>query len=225
MSSDPFDTNSSPAGATEGPQLDRQKLVRAMAAEVCERNGLLLYDLEIVTGSRGRGRAIRVFVDKKDGGAGVEDCANVSRGLGLLLDNQDPFPDGHYDLEVSTPGLERALRERWHFEAVIGSQVEIKTRETVERFNPGVKGLEGRKTFTGVLEAVVESGTEVRIRIRIEPQVLEIPLSVIHKARKHVPFEVKSGAPQKQGLRGQSSNKREKDLDGFKKGQPKQENK
>lgn len=193
--------------AAEQKQSGRIDRLRQLATEVCERLGLNLYDLTLVSGSRGRGRALRVYIDKSDGGgAGIEDCANVSRGLGLLLDAEDPISEGHYDLEVSTPGLERMLREKWHFEAVVGSQVEIRLRDDIARYNPSLTLPEGRRNFTGILSAVVENTLEVQLADNL----VRIPLDCVHKGKKLVPFEIKAGAPQKDRIKKEKKTKKNK---------------
>jgi ribosome maturation factor RimP len=100
--------------------------IRLFAEEVAVREGCILYDLEFRDGP---GRTLRVFIDKEPGGVGIEDCANVSRGLNLRLDVEDAVPGGAYDLEVSSPGLDRKLTQFWHYEKAVGQTVQIKYRD------------------------------------------------------------------------------------------------
>ncbi len=58
----------------------------------------------------------------------VNDCAQYSRALNLVLDVEDVIPGGSYSLEVSSPGLERQLRKPWHFEGVVGKKIWIKSK-------------------------------------------------------------------------------------------------
>ena len=97
--------------------------VRKFAEEVSTREGCLLYDLEFRDGP---GRVLRVFIDKDPGGVSIDDCVNVSKGLNLRLDVEDVIPGGHYDLEVSSPGLDRKLTQLWHFEKATGQTVQLK---------------------------------------------------------------------------------------------------
>lgn len=99
--------------------------VRQYAEEIATREGCKLYDLEIVDG----GRILRVFIDKTPGGVSIDDCANVSRGLNLRLDVEDAIPGGRYELEVSSPGLDRKLTKLWHFEGAVGRTVQVRFRE------------------------------------------------------------------------------------------------
>lgn len=99
--------------------------IRQFAEEVALREGCLLYDLEY---REGPGRMLRVFIDKDPGGVSVNDCANVSRGLNLRLDVEDIIPGGAYELEVSSPGLDRKLTLTWHYEKAVGKTVQVKYR-------------------------------------------------------------------------------------------------
>ena len=121
----------------------REKVAR-MAAEVAGREGCEIYDFDFVGG--GNSRALRIFIDKlptvlDDGtsvnkGVSIEDCSNVSRGLNLLLDVDDVIPGGAYNLEVSSPGLERPLRSAAHFKRAAGTRAYVKTFESFAELNP-----------------------------------------------------------------------------------------
>ena len=99
-----------------------------LAGEVAQRSALSIYDIEFV-GSGGN-RTLRIYLDG-DQGVSIEDCADFSRGFSLLLDANDLIPGGGYELEVSSPGLERRLRVPWHFEKAVGKKVQIKTEAPV----------------------------------------------------------------------------------------------
>lgn len=118
-------------------------------------------DVELVlleeAGNR-RNKILRLYIDRL-GGVNHDLCAKVSAAVGSGLDEMDAF-EGAYTLEVSSPGIERPLRKRGHFEAQIGKKVYIKTQEPVE----------GSKVWQGILLAVVddavvveEAGREARI--------------------------------------------------------------
>ena len=116
--------------------------VRQFAEEIAVREGCVLYDLEYHDGPA---RALRVYIDKAAGPIGVDDCANVSRGLNLRLDVEDVIPGGRYDLEVSSPGLDRKLTQLWHFEKAVGQTVRLKYWDESRL----TKSFEGK--LTGVL--------------------------------------------------------------------------
>jgi ribosome maturation factor RimP len=82
-----------------------------------------LDDLELV--GRGSTRTLRVTVD----GANVDldRIAEVSKGLSRLLDHTEGAPDGSYQLEVTSPGLERRLTRPRHFQKSLGREAVVKT--------------------------------------------------------------------------------------------------
>ena len=87
------------------------ELVKLIGPTV-ERLVYELADLEARLG--GKGGMIRVFIDKPEG-IGLEDCEKVSLAVSALLDVEDPAP-GNYNLEVSSPGLDRKLTKVEHFQ-------------------------------------------------------------------------------------------------------------
>ncbi|MEK6554972.1 MAG: ribosome maturation factor, partial [Bdellovibrionota bacterium] len=88
---------------------EKTEKIKGLAQEVCEREGCSLYDIEFV--GAGRHRVLRIYIEANgEGQVTVEQCANVSRGLSLQLDVEDVIPGGQYELEVSSPGLERMLK-------------------------------------------------------------------------------------------------------------------
>lgn len=117
------------------------------------------YELVGVEFRRGRKRAlVRVYIDKA-GGITLDDCARASHQVSGLLDVEDPIVE-QYDLEVSSPGLDRPLFEPEHFERFAGRTVRV-------RLSPP---LDGRRKFTGVLLGfddgdvrVDEDGVERRV--------------------------------------------------------------
>jgi ribosome maturation factor RimP len=110
--------------------------VREIAKRVTSSSGLELVDVEFRGG--GNSRMLRITIDKP---AGVthEDCANVSREVGTILDIEDAVP-GSYLLEVTSPGLDRELSRPVEFERFVGSLIRLTTREPVN----GNRHLEGR---------------------------------------------------------------------------------
>lgn len=141
----------------------------ALAQPVVDGLGMELVDVAFVT-EHGR-RVLRVTIDKP-GGVTVDDCGDVSRELGTILDVEDPIPQ-RYTLEVSSPGLDRPLLSEKDFIRFTGKKARIKTREAVE----------GRKNFKATIEAV-EGG---RVKVTdFDGKVFEIPLSNIDRARLEV---------------------------------------
>lgn len=73
------------------------------------------------------GKTLRVVIDT-DEGVDLDHLTNVSRGISRVLDDADGFIDGKYNLEVTSPGLERKLRRPRHFQKSLGRQLVAKTK-------------------------------------------------------------------------------------------------
>ena len=89
--------------------------------------GVELDDVEVLGG----GQIVRVTLDAGDP-IGVDTIADLSRGIGRLIEEDDPIK-GSYTLEVSSPGLERKLTRERHFEKSIGRDVKVKTHREIDR--------------------------------------------------------------------------------------------
>jgi ribosome maturation factor RimP len=122
--------------------------------------GLSLWDVERSSS------VVRVLVDR-DGGLDLDAVSSISSAVSAFLDERpDLVPAGQYVLEVSSPGLERPLRRRDHFEQYVGSDVSLKTSEPVS----GSRRLRGRLTAAGPegisLSSEPGSGTEGDLSIQ-----------------------------------------------------------
>ncbi len=163
--------------------------VEKIAQEVAAREGCILYDIE--NSGSGNGRILRIYIDKETG-VGIEDCSNVSKGMNLLLDVEDIVPGSMYNLEVSTPGLDRRLSKKWHFEKAIGKKVFIQLTKSLGSFQTiEDKGLVSMKKFEDVLNAVTDEGLVFKIRSTD----VKIPFDVIEKAK--LVFEYKTNSKKK----------------------------
>lgn len=98
------------------PKEDTCTVVRGIALPILESMGIELVDIEF--GRVGRDAVLRLFIDK-DGGVMLDDCANVSRELSLILDVEDVIAC-NYTLEVSSPGLDRPLKKPADYERFSG---------------------------------------------------------------------------------------------------------
>lgn len=150
--------------------------IETLASEVAAREGVKIYDIEFSGGAQGR--TLRVYIDK-EGGVGVDDCANVSRGLNLLLDVEDPIPGGKYILEVSSPGLERVLKKPWHYQDAVGKKIWVKTGRALEAFGFNHKKLKSAKQISEILLAIENDS----LKFQIEGEDLLIPMSAVEKAK------------------------------------------
>lgn len=93
---------------------------------IVENSGLKLYD--IVTTKEHDRNIFRVIVTSKDG-VNLDKCAEISRVISPLLDVEEPM-GGKYNLEVSSPGIERKLKKIEHFIASVGEKVKVKNIDT-----------------------------------------------------------------------------------------------
>ena len=132
---------------------------------VVKRLGFELADLEVRLG--GRNGLVRLFIDQPRG-VTLDDCEQVSLAVSALLDVEDPVP-GHYDLEVSSPGLNRKLTKPKHFTRFVGELVKVEMRFPIE----------GRKRFRGRLRAADRGNIEVDV----DGVSYSLPLATIDTAR------------------------------------------
>ena len=118
-------------------------------------NGYELYNVEFV--KEGRDWFLRVYIDFPDPDeyVGTEDCEKVSRYLSQVLDEKDPIEQNYY-LEVSSPGMDRALIRDIDFERYAGRQVEVSLYSALD----GQKKLEGTLVGLEGDEIVIESDTK-----------------------------------------------------------------
>lgn len=153
------------------------------------REGLELVALDLKRGQRGKG-LLRIVIDvpgdapyptqarRSDdaplaAGVSISDCVRVTKMLGPLLDVEDPLPTA-YELEVSSPGVNRPLRKRAHYERALGARVRVKTRIPVR----------GTKLFIAPLAAAGEDA----IALEVSGERLELPYRLISDARLEFEF-------------------------------------
>lgn len=127
--------------------------------------GASLYDVEH------QGGTLRVLVDR-EGGVDLATVTAVTRALSAALDSAELMP-GAYTLEVSSPGVERALRTPEHFSRAVGQQIRVKLRA----------GLDGDRRVAGELVAADDESISVRVA---GGQVRQLPIADVTKANVHV---------------------------------------
>jgi ribosome maturation factor RimP len=140
-----------------------QKLTELLRPAV-EETGKSLLGVEYI--SAGNNSILRLFIDHENG-IDVDDCAEVSRQVGALLDVEDPI-SSEYNLEVSSPGVDRPLFEIAHFQAVVGEIVNIKLSIP----------LNGRRKFKGPLVAIENNN----LIIEVDSIDYEMPIGNVDKA-------------------------------------------
>jgi ribosome maturation factor RimP len=139
--------------------------LRELLAPVVAGLGYQLWELEYQP--RSGGGLLRLYIDAEQG-ITLDDCERVSHVVSETLDAADPIPS-HYTLEVSSPGLDRVLRTREHFERFAGERVRLEMMQPVE----------GRKRFAGRLLGVGERD----ITLELENGRISLPIDDIHRAR------------------------------------------
>ena len=110
---------------------------------------------------------LRIFIEK-DGGIAVEDCAQVSRQIGAVLDVENIIPVA-YILEVSSPGMDRVLFSAEQYQDYIGDTLKVRTRTPIEE----------RRNFKGSLV----QANETTVTIKVDNQEFDIPFETIDRAR------------------------------------------
>jgi len=117
--------------------------------------------------NQGHGMLLRVYIDHPDG-IGVGDCEAVSRRVSALMDVEDLI-HGHYDLEVSSPGLDRPLFTEAHFERYLSHEVKIVMAVPQN----------GRRRFSGVLRNISAG----MIEIEVDNEFFDLPFAQLASAR------------------------------------------
>jgi ribosome maturation factor RimP len=120
------------------------------------------YELNSFEGNR----RLQVYIETPNG-VSVDDCERASRQIGAVLDVEDPM-EGKYLLEVSSPGLTRALYTVAQYQRYVGQPVKIRTST----------GGEGRRTYQGELAQV----TNEAVSLVVEGETVILPLAEIEKA-------------------------------------------
>ena len=139
-------------------------VVAELAKPFTEQAGCTLWDVEYV--KEAGEWFLRVYIDK-EGGVCIDDCEAVSRPLSDALDEADPIP-GSYTFEVSSAGLDRALKRPEHFERCMGQQVDVKFYRPVD----------GSKEYTGVLAGYADGDVTVDDRTFPKKDIAQVKLHV-----------------------------------------------
>ena len=156
------------------PRIVTERGLEARIAKIVEPAIVGLgYRLVRVKLSAMNGTTLQIMAERPDGSMNVDDCEVVSRDLSPLLDVEDPI-DREYNLEVSSPGIDRPLVRRSDFETWGGHLARIELEQL----------LNGRKRFRGKLAGV--DGDELRIALdssKDGDSHALVPLSAIAEAK------------------------------------------
>jgi ribosome maturation factor RimP len=160
------------------PSPDIVDRVRELATRVADTHGLQIFDVQFRR--EGPGLVLRVRLDRQgssatpDDSVSVDDCAQVSRDLSAVLDVEDVVASA-YTLEVSSPGLDRPLRQKGDYDRFAGRRAKLVMREPVD----------GQKFWKGILGGV--DGGDVLIA-GDDGRQHRVPIEVITRANLEVEF-------------------------------------
>jgi ribosome maturation factor RimP len=148
-----------------------ERAVADLAEPVLEELGFRLVRVKI---SGRDGGTVQIMAERPSGEMTVEDCATISRRLSPVLDAYDPMP-GSYNLEVSSPGIDRPLVRPSDFVLWAGHEAKIELKEPID----------GRKRFRGMIEDVVDEEVHLKMELdgKAEPIIIGLPFSLISEAK------------------------------------------
>ena len=153
--------------------LDR---IRAVAERVAATHGLEIWDVQ--SRREATGHVVRVFIDrpgpaaKPEESVSIEDCEQVNREIGTILDVEDPFA---YTLEVSSPGLDRPLRGADDYRRFVGRLAKVVVSEAVDN----------QKAFEGRLRGIEDDAVVLETA---KGRTHRLPLMLITRGRLEVEF-------------------------------------
>jgi len=142
--------------------------VKELLQPILEEGNFELVDVEFVR--EPVGWVLRIYADRPTGGITISDCQWISERIGTVLDVEDVIPHS-YNLEVSSPGLDRPLKSQKDFDRHRGIVVKIKTTEP----------LDNQRNFKGEVVSTSEKGVTVHDVSRNAE--VEIPYDKIKSAR------------------------------------------
>ena len=125
-----------------------------MVEPVLENLGFRL--VRVTVAARGSA-TVQIMAERPDGTISVEECADISRTLSAVLDVADPIPSG-YNLEISSPGIDRPLVRPADFDRWAGYEARIEARELIS----------GRKRFRGRLEGFVDGEVRIEVELKLD---------------------------------------------------------
>lgn len=123
--------------------------------------------------AQGKHSVLRVYIDHPDG-ISVEHCEQVSRQISGVLDVEDPISN-NYSLEVSSPGMDCPLFSLAHYQALVGSQIQLKLR----------MAFEGRRKYLGIINGVQDND----VLLVVDDHELQLPFDSIESAQVVPVFE------------------------------------
>ena len=147
--------------------------VRSVALRVTADRGFELVDVELKRAAGGQ--LVRLYVDRPEGGIGLDELQSVSVEVSAILDAEDPI-EGHYTLEVSSPGLDRPLRTEDDYRRFAGRLAKLSSFEQVD----------GRRHWTGRIVAC--EGGVVTLELEKGEGEARVPFAKVSHGRLEVEF-------------------------------------
>ena len=150
--------------------LDAKKIantVKDLVKPISDSLGFRLFDVEFKPEN---GWVLRIIIDK-EGGVTIDDCEELSKRVSALLDVEDVIPSSYF-LEVSSPGLTRELKEKWHYEFFKGKYARLYLKEKIDN----------KQEYAGYIDSV----EDYTLVLRLLDKTLKIPFDKIAKARLDV---------------------------------------
>lgn len=156
--------------------LDR---IREAIGPVLSAHGISMVDLEWTT-DRG-GRVLRLTIEREgaagtpvdmSGGVTLDDCADVSRDVSAVLDVEDTV-DGHYNLEVSSPGLDRPLKTRADFTRFVGKTARVKLSHPAP---------DGQRLLRGAIAEATGASADGAVAVIVDGKRIEVPYADVAEA-------------------------------------------
>ena len=152
--------------------------IREVAERVAATRGLEIWDVQ--SRREATGHVVRVVIDRPGPAAtaeesvSIEDCEQVNREIGTILDVEDPLPFA-YTLEVSSPGLDRPLRDAADYKRFVGRLAKVVVSEVVDN----------QKAFEGRLRGVEDNAVVLETA---KGRTHRLPLRLITRGRLEVEF-------------------------------------
>ena len=147
----------------------REKIL-GLVEPVVESERMEVVDVECLRGPTSW--MVRIYIDR-EGGVTLEDCAMISGEVGDILDIHET-PPGPYDLEISSPGLDRPLKRERDFLRCKGKKAKVVVREPIDGLNQCI--------------GLIEDVNQESVTLRTDHGIIEIPFTRMKKARLVIEF-------------------------------------
>ncbi len=149
---------------------DITEIIKELAAPLADEKNLFLVDVELKTGG---GTEVWVYLDGEERGVNLDECTEISRELGFLIDAHEILGD-KYRLNVSSPGLSRPLTNKRQYKKNIERTLKLRFRKENEEVGK-LEGIIASVTDTGVLVAESESNeVEISFDSIIEAKIIPV---------------------------------------------------